>query len=49
MTIEEMKQEFKEILLYGIQRGNEDQSLTADDLVDELTERIKYLFEKKDE
>lgn len=47
MTIEEIKEEFKEILLYGIQRGNEEQSITANDLVNELTEKMKELLEKK--
>lgn len=41
-----MQDEFKEILLYGYQRGNEDTTLSAQELVRELTEKMKEFMAK---
>ncbi|MGX9133308.1 hypothetical protein ACWV26_02860 [Rummeliibacillus sp. JY-2-4R] len=39
-----IQEQFKEILLYGYKRGNEDRSLSAQDLVQELTEKMRELL-----
>ena len=41
MSQEEMQIKFKEILLYGYQRGNEEGTLSASDLVQELADKMK--------
>lgn len=41
MKTKEVQEEFKQILLYGYQRGNEDQTLSAETLVKELSDMLK--------
>nr|WP_198044843.1 hypothetical protein [Lysinibacillus timonensis] len=42
----DVQEEFKKILEYGIRRGNENTSITVQQLVSELTEQLKGLIEK---
>ncbi len=46
MTTAELQEEFKRILEYGYQRGNENDSIKTDDIIQELSERLKDLFDK---
>ena len=46
MTTAELQEEFKSILEYGYQRGNENDSIKTDDIIQELSERLKDLFDK---
>ncbi|MGX9133232.1 hypothetical protein ACWV26_02480 [Rummeliibacillus sp. JY-2-4R] len=40
-NIKEMQEHFKETLFYGYQRGIENRSITAKELVQELTDKMR--------
>lgn len=44
MKTKAVQEEFKQILLYGYQRGNEDHTLSAETLVKELSEMMKDMI-----
>nr|WP_198044824.1 hypothetical protein [Lysinibacillus timonensis] len=43
--MKDIQEEFKRILEYGIRRGNENQSITVQELVKELSTQLKDLME----
>jgi hypothetical protein len=47
MTTAELQVEFKRILEYGYRRGKENNSIKTDDLIEELSEQLKKLLDKK--
>ena len=49
MTTEQLQEEFKQILAYGYHRGNEDTSISTQDLVQELVEMMKKTMVKMEE
>ncbi|MFJ8263027.1 hypothetical protein ACIQ4I_13920 [Rummeliibacillus sp. NPDC094406] len=49
MNSKEEQEEFKQILLYGYQRGNDDHKLSAVTLVKELSEMMKDMIEKDED
>ncbi|PYF06041.1 hypothetical protein [Ureibacillus chungkukjangi] len=42
----EKLEEFKQILEFAIQRGNEDMGITLEELLQEITSQLRPLFEK---
>lgn len=46
MTTAELQEEFKRILEYGYQRGNESDSIKTDDIIRELSEQLRSLLDK---
>lgn len=48
MTTKEAQEEFKEILMYGYKRGNEDTTLSAKQLVLELSEKMKKILAERE-
>ena len=46
MTTAELQEEFKRILEYGYRRGNENDSIKTDDIINELSERLRNLLDK---
>lgn len=46
MVSDEIQEEFKRILEYGIRLGNENESITVHELVDELTVKLRNLMNK---
>lgn len=49
MTTAELQEEFKRILEYGYHRGNENDSIKTDDIIKELSERLRDLLDKNKE
>lgn len=48
MMTNEVQEELKRILEYGIHRGNES-SITVHELIQELSEKLRIMLEKNDE
>ncbi|GGA20087.1 MULTISPECIES: hypothetical protein [Psychrobacillus] len=46
MTTAELQEEFKRILEYGYNRGNENDSIKTDDIIKELSEQLRSLLDK---
>ncbi|MDI2587582.1 hypothetical protein OR571_10790 [Psychrobacillus sp. NEAU-3TGS] len=46
MTTAELQEEFKRILEYGYNRGNENESIKTDDIIKELSEQLRSLLDK---
>lgn len=42
----ELQEEFKQILEFAIQRGNENLGITLEEFMSELTSQLRNLFEK---
>ncbi|WP_168193808.1 hypothetical protein [Lysinibacillus sp. SGAir0095] len=42
----EILEEFKQILEFAIQRGNEDMGITLEEFMQEITNQLRPLFEK---
>jgi len=47
MTTAELQIEFKRILEYGYRRGKENNSIKTEDLIGELSEKLRDLLDKK--
>ncbi|MFP3919870.1 hypothetical protein U5N28_18860 [Lysinibacillus telephonicus] len=47
MMTDDIQEELKRILEYGIHRGNES-SITVQELIQELSEKLKVLLEKSE-
>lgn len=49
MTTAELQEEFKRILEYGYQRGNENDTIKTDEIIQELSDRLRDLLDKNRE
>ena len=47
MTTAELQVEFKRILEYGYHQGKENNSIKTADLIEELSEQLRKLLDKK--